>query len=45
MAYKTVEADKDGKMYVYPSLYERKDKGIWRFFKGLLKRFSFPRRK
>ncbi len=45
MGYRTIEADKDGRVVVYPSLYGPRDggRGVCRILSGLFKRlFSFP---
>jgi hypothetical protein len=45
MTYKTVEADRDGRVIIYPSLYEPKGKGICKLLRGLLNRILPGQRK
>jgi len=45
MAYRTFETDKDGKLNIYPSLYNPRHKGICKSLKILLKKLIAQRRK
>ncbi len=45
MAYRTIEADKDGRVIIYPALYEPKERGVCKFLRELFKRlFSLPKK-
>ncbi len=45
MAYRTFESDKDGKLTIYPSLYNPRHKGICKGLKKLLKKLIARSRK
>lgn len=45
MAYKTVEADRDGRVIIYPSLYEPRRKGICKLLRDVFNRLLSGHRK
>jgi hypothetical protein len=45
MAYRTIESDKDGRVMVYPALYEPRSRGVCKFLRGLFKRLFSSNRK
>jgi hypothetical protein len=43
MAYRTFETDKDGKLTIYPSLYDTKQQGICRSLRSLARKLFAQR--